>query len=173
VLEERRVGSIFVRRSSSLKEFWLAPIHPLWSSSPVLHLSSHDGFLFLPNRLYFLLDPDQFLLLYCSFDFLSFLVLVLHLFWSNSGSPWMTWTGEGSLSDVWCGAPPLVWVELASLPFWLEHAAVVDMLTSCSWTCGMVWKVGCSSSSTMVEKAWVDGWWVWFWSEVWVEPSSR
>jgi hypothetical protein len=27
-------------------------------------LSSHDGILFLPEPLYFLLDPDQFLLLY-------------------------------------------------------------------------------------------------------------
>jgi hypothetical protein len=42
-------------------------------------LSSHDRFLFFPEPLYFLLDPDQFLLLCCSFDFLSFLILVLHL----------------------------------------------------------------------------------------------
>jgi hypothetical protein len=42
-------------------------------------LSSHDGFLFLSKPLYFLLDPNQFLLLCCSFDFLSFLFPVLHL----------------------------------------------------------------------------------------------
>jgi hypothetical protein len=42
-------------------------------------LSSHDGFLLWPEPLYFLLDPDQFLLLYYSFDFLDFLILVLHL----------------------------------------------------------------------------------------------
>jgi hypothetical protein len=42
-------------------------------------MSSHDGFLFLTEPLYFLLDPDQFLLLFYSFDFLGFLILVLHL----------------------------------------------------------------------------------------------
>jgi hypothetical protein len=42
-------------------------------------LPSHDGFLFLSEPLYFLLDPDQFLLLFCSFDFPSFLIPVLHL----------------------------------------------------------------------------------------------
>jgi hypothetical protein len=42
-------------------------------------LSSHDGFMLLPEPLYFLLDPNQLLLLYCSFDFLCFLILVLHL----------------------------------------------------------------------------------------------
>jgi hypothetical protein len=40
---------------------------------------SHDGFLFLPKPLYFLLDPDQFLLLYNSFNFLGFLIPVLQL----------------------------------------------------------------------------------------------
>jgi hypothetical protein len=42
-------------------------------------MSSHDGFLFLSEPLYFLLDPDQFLLLFYSFDFLNFLIPVLHL----------------------------------------------------------------------------------------------
>jgi hypothetical protein len=37
----------------------------------------------------------------------------------------------------------LVWVELAPLPFWLEPAAVVDMLVGCSWIYGMLSKVGC------------------------------
>jgi hypothetical protein len=41
-------------------------------------LSSHDGFLFLPEPPYFLLDPDQ-LLLCCGFIFFSFFVPVLHL----------------------------------------------------------------------------------------------
>jgi hypothetical protein len=38
-----------------------------------------NEFFFLPEPLYFLLDPDQFLLFYNSFDFLSFLILFLHL----------------------------------------------------------------------------------------------
>jgi hypothetical protein len=42
-------------------------------------MSSHDGFLFLSEPLYFLLDPDQFLLLFYSFDFLNFLIPVLRL----------------------------------------------------------------------------------------------
>jgi hypothetical protein len=42
-------------------------------------LVSHNGFLILLEPLYFLLDPDQFLLLYYSFDFLGFLIPVLHL----------------------------------------------------------------------------------------------
>jgi hypothetical protein len=42
-------------------------------------LTSNDGFLFVPEPLYFLLDPDQFLLLCCSFNFLSFLIPILHL----------------------------------------------------------------------------------------------
>jgi hypothetical protein len=42
-------------------------------------LMSHDGFLFLPEPLYFLLDPDQFLLLCYIFDFLGFLIPVFHL----------------------------------------------------------------------------------------------
>jgi hypothetical protein len=43
-------------------------------------LTSHDGILFLREPLYFLLDPDHFILLCCSFDFLNFLILVLHLY---------------------------------------------------------------------------------------------
>jgi hypothetical protein len=35
-------------------------------------------FLFLLEPLYFILDPDQFLLFCCNFDFLGFLILVLH-----------------------------------------------------------------------------------------------
>jgi hypothetical protein len=42
-------------------------------------LTSHDGFLFLPESLYFLMDPDRYFLLCYSFDFLSFLIPVLHL----------------------------------------------------------------------------------------------
>jgi hypothetical protein len=40
---------------------------------------SHDGFLFLPEPLYLLLNPHQLLLLCCSFAFLSFPILFLHL----------------------------------------------------------------------------------------------
>jgi predicted CDP-diglyceride synthetase/phosphatidate cytidylyltransferase len=42
-------------------------------------LSSHNGFLFLPELLYLLLDLDQFFLLCCSFVFFSFLIPFLHL----------------------------------------------------------------------------------------------
>jgi hypothetical protein len=42
-------------------------------------LTPYDGFLFLSEHLYFLLDPDQFFLFYNHFDFLSFLIPVLHL----------------------------------------------------------------------------------------------
>jgi hypothetical protein len=42
-------------------------------------MAPHDGFLFLLEPLYFLLDSDQFLVIYSSFDFLSFLMPVLHL----------------------------------------------------------------------------------------------
>jgi hypothetical protein len=42
-------------------------------------LVPHYGFLFLPEPLYFLLDSNQFLLLYNSSNFLSFLIPVLHL----------------------------------------------------------------------------------------------
>jgi hypothetical protein len=53
-------------------------------------LSSHDGFLFLTEPLYFLVDPDQFLLLYCSIDFPSFLVPILHLDLIELELSWMT-----------------------------------------------------------------------------------
>jgi hypothetical protein len=42
-------------------------------------LPSYDGFLSLPEPLYFLLDLDQLLFLCCSFIFFSFLIPVLHL----------------------------------------------------------------------------------------------
>jgi hypothetical protein len=42
-------------------------------------LVPHDGFLFLPKHLYFMLDLDQFLFFCSSFDFLSFLIPILHL----------------------------------------------------------------------------------------------
>jgi hypothetical protein len=44
-------------------------------------LTSQDGLLFLPEPLYFLLGHDQFLLFCYSFDFLTFLIPVLHLNW--------------------------------------------------------------------------------------------
>jgi hypothetical protein len=42
-------------------------------------LPSHDGFLFLPEPLYFLLNPSQLLLFYYDFIFFSFLVPILQL----------------------------------------------------------------------------------------------
>jgi hypothetical protein len=37
--------------------------------------------------------------------------------------------GEGAHGGKWCGAPPLVWVELVPLAFWLVVLlAVVDVL---------------------------------------------
>jgi hypothetical protein len=42
-------------------------------------LVPHDRFLFLPEPLYFLLNPIQLLLFYSSFDFLSFLIPILCL----------------------------------------------------------------------------------------------
>jgi hypothetical protein len=53
-----------------------------------------------------------------------------------------------------CGTPPLVWVELVPLPFWLEPAAVVNMLLAswCSWTLGFSPKIGCSEPSVIAER---------------------
>jgi hypothetical protein len=42
-------------------------------------LPSRDGFLFLPEPLYFLLNPSKLLLFCCDFIIFSFLVLILHL----------------------------------------------------------------------------------------------
>jgi hypothetical protein len=42
-------------------------------------LPSHDGFLFLLELLYFLLNPGQLLLFCCGFIRFSFLVPILHL----------------------------------------------------------------------------------------------
>jgi hypothetical protein len=114
-------------------------------------LSSHDGFLYLLEPLYFLLDPDQFLLC-CSFNSLSFLVPVLHLDLIKLRVAVDDLNREGALEGDWCGAPPLVWVELPAPTFWLEPAVVVDMLAGCSCTCRMVSMVGCSAPSTMVGK---------------------
>jgi hypothetical protein len=54
----------------------------------------------------------------------------------------------------WCGAPPLVWVELVPPSFLLEPAVVVDMLLVgwCSWTSGMSVKVGCSGPLVMEKR---------------------
>jgi hypothetical protein len=43
------------------------------------YLPPHDGFLFLMEPLNFLLDSDQFLLLFYGFVFISIFILVLHL----------------------------------------------------------------------------------------------
>jgi hypothetical protein len=118
-------------------------------------LMSHDGFLFLHEPLYFLLDSDQFILLYCSFNFLSFLIPVLHLdlieLWVVVND--QTKIGKGVHGNVWCGSPPLVWVELAASPFWLEPTALVRMLAGWNWTGGMVSKVRCSAPSMMVGRS--------------------
>jgi hypothetical protein len=65
----------------------------------------------------------------------------------------MTRSDKGALRGDWCGAPLLVWVELAAPQFWVEPAAVVGMMAGCGWACGMVSKVGCSTPSTVVGKA--------------------
>jgi hypothetical protein len=51
----------------------------------------------------------------------------------------------------------VVWVELAVPLFWLGPATVVDMWVGL-WSCtsGMSPKVGCSGSSVMVGRFWVD-----------------
>jgi hypothetical protein len=113
-------------------------------------MSSHDGFQFLSEPLYFLLEPDQFILLCCGFDFFDLLILVLHLDLIELGVVVNDLNCEGTLNDVWSGPPPLVWVELAASPFWLEPTAVVGMLAGCNWTYGIVSEVGCSAPSAMV-----------------------
>jgi hypothetical protein len=71
----------------------------------------------------------------------------------------MTYIGKGACAGDWCGAPPLVWVELAPPRFWRDPAAAVDMLAGwCSWTSGMSPKDGCSEPSAMVERIWMGGW---------------
>jgi hypothetical protein len=59
----------------------VVPVDVLPLSFAVLggHLSSHDGLLFLPKPFYFLLDPDQLVLLSCGIIFIYFFVLVLDL----------------------------------------------------------------------------------------------
>jgi hypothetical protein len=61
------------------------------------YLPSHDGFLFLLEPLYFLLDPDQLLLLYCGFIFFSFLIPVLHLDLIKLVAALKNCTGESAL----------------------------------------------------------------------------
>jgi hypothetical protein len=87
----------------------------------------------------------------------------------------MSCVGEGARIGDWCEAPPLVWVELAALPFWLEPTTVVDMLAGwCSWTSRMSPAVERSKPSAMVERVWVGGGGrdVLFWVKVWGKPSS-
>jgi hypothetical protein len=43
-------------------------------------LPSHDGFLLLPEPLYFLLKPGQLLLFFYDFVFFAFLIPILHLY---------------------------------------------------------------------------------------------
>jgi hypothetical protein len=56
-------------------------------------LSSHDGLLFLPQPLYFLLDPDQLTLINFGFFFFFFNSSSI---WLNLASPWLTCDGGGS-----------------------------------------------------------------------------
>jgi hypothetical protein len=114
-------------------------------------LAPHNGFLFFPEHLYILLDPDQFVLLCYSFNFLCFLVPGLHLDLIEVGAAMDDLKRQRFPRGDWCEAPPLVWVELAAPPFYLEPAAV-DMLAGCGWTCGIVLKVGCSTPSAMVAR---------------------
>jgi hypothetical protein len=65
----------------------------------------------------------------------------------------MNYTSDGALGGDWCGAPPLVWVELVPPPFWLEPIVVVDMLVGCNWISRMLSKVGCSVTLVMVGRA--------------------
>jgi hypothetical protein len=75
----------------------------------------------------------------------------------------MTYIGKGACGGDWCGAPPLVWVELAPLAFLLDPAVVVEVLLLTgrwNWTYGMSLKASCSGPSVMVVRFWwVDcGW---------------
>jgi hypothetical protein len=65
----------------------------------------------------------------------------------------MTCISEGTLRGDWCGASPLVCVELVPFIFWLNPTTVVEVLLArCrTSTSGMSLKVGCSEPSTMVE----------------------
>jgi hypothetical protein len=58
--------------------------------------------------------------------------------------------------------PPLVWVELAPLTFWLDPAAVVDALLVGYWSSssGILPKAACSRPSAIAIKILVGGW---FW----------
>jgi hypothetical protein len=72
-------------------------------------LSSHDGLLFLPQPLYFLLDPDQLTLISFGFFFfldfnlveLGFTLVDLRRWWKRVGvevlvvSRWWTWSVKG------------------------------------------------------------------------------
>jgi hypothetical protein len=66
----------------------------------------------------------------------------------------MTCIGEDACRGNWCGAPPLIWVELAPLTFWLDPAIVVETLFTgrITSTSGISLKVGCSKPSVMVER---------------------
>jgi hypothetical protein len=83
----------------------------------------------------------------------------------------MTCIGKGACEGDWCGAPSLVWVELAPSMFLLDPAAVVEVLLAGSRTSTFVMspKVGCSKPLEMVERIYVGGW---FWVEVWGRSSS-
>jgi hypothetical protein len=122
-------------------------------------LPSHDGLLFLPEPLYFLLNPGQLLLFCCGFIFFSFLIPILHLhlielsialnilyWWEPTGVigvghlHWLRWN--------WClhrsGWTPLSWLTL-----WLVGIARVQechrrlgVQILRRWWTGFDWMVG-------------------------------
>jgi hypothetical protein len=83
----------------------------------------------------------------------------------------MTCINKGALRGDWFGVPPLVCVELVPPMFWLDHAAVVEvLLAECrTSTSRMSPKVGCSEPSAMMERICVGGW---LRVEVWGMSSS-
>jgi hypothetical protein len=139
------------------------------------YLSSHDGFLFLHEPLYFLLDPDQFLLLYYSFDFLGFLIPVLHLDLIELGvimndlnwrrCPWrcLVWStsiglgGTGSsaiLAGACCGGGHVDWLQLDlwdGVECWMLYALGDGGENLSGWVMGLVLIGGLSRAFVWVE----------------------
>jgi hypothetical protein len=78
----------------------------------------------------------------------------------------MTCIGEDARGGDWCGAPPLVSIELTPTAFWLDPAAVMEvLLAGCNTsTSGMSPNVKCSEPSVIVERICVGEW---FRVEVW------
>jgi hypothetical protein len=119
------------------------------------YLPSCDNLLFLMEPLDLLLNSSQ-LYLFCDFIFGGFVLpifnlelLNLYIFLDDLNwrrCPWRRLVG----------APPLVWVELAPPAFWLDPAAVVEVLLllarCCNSTSRMSPKATCSRPLAMVER---------------------